>query len=132
MVNSIGSSMNRCSTHEVPGGVFLDPDDFREPVFLATRQPCRELTVAEVGFVFHGEGVSGLVCCCQVTFGMDFLYRRLFVNLRRVGLTSVVSITTIKAPAFEGRGLVLVINYFIIVVRVSIYLCILETVVNVR
>ena len=70
----------------------MDPDDFREPVLLSALQPCRELTVAEVGFVFHGHSMG-------VVFGF-----RKDDTLRRVGLTSVCFITTIKAPAFEGRG----------------------------
>ena len=55
MVDCIGSSMNRGSTHEVPGGVLLDPDNLRESVLLATRQPGCELTVAKVVWlILHG------------------------------------------------------------------------------
>ena len=94
MVDCIGSSMNRGSTREVPGGVFLDPDDLREPVFLATGQPGCELTVAQVAFfILHDRGVS-------TVYG-------LFASRHAVacrGLTVIVLVTTLKAPAFEGRG----------------------------
>ena len=89
--------MNRGSTREVPGGVFLDPDDLREPVFLATGQPGGELAVAQVGFI-HGREYG-------VWF---FLWQVRHAPACRV-LTTIVLITTIKAPAFEGRGYTIVI-----------------------
>jgi hypothetical protein len=75
----------------------LYTDDLGESVFLATGQPGGELAVAQVGFI-HGREYG-------VWF---FLWQVRHAPACRV-LTTIVFITTIKAPAFEGRGYTIVI-----------------------
>lgn len=77
----------------------MDPDDLREPVFLATGQPCGELAVAQVAFfILHSRGVL-------TVFGL--FSSRHAVACR--GLTGLILVTTLKAPAFEGRGYSIVV-----------------------